>query len=168
MLKAESDRGAILVGAAMLDEMLADLIGMRLASDLGAEQRERLFDPQGPAGSFSNRIALARALDMIPKPVAQALDMVREIRNAAAHFDHKFGAGFKLGFDTEKVVAKLKGYKLTVAGDTTRERWDGIIFELAVLLLGEETLEKHQPRRLSRDELFDEIERKRAEGERVL
>ena len=91
MLREESDRGAVLVGAAFLDDLLQELLAAFFvdpASLSSAKERDRLnglFQPNGAAGSFSSRITLAYALGLISKRDCDDLNLVREIRNDFAH-----------------------------------------------------------------------------------
>lgn len=96
LLDSESDRGVILIVAAYLDELLGLIIRSATVSDsLGAG----LLDHRHPAGDFSGRISLCEAFGLIHEQEARALNLVRKIRNSAAHFDGK-GRGFDVLFDS--------------------------------------------------------------------
>lgn len=83
-LHGESDRAAVILGAAWLDEGLKDLLGAFLL--VGAKQEtEELFGNNGPLGSFSARIVMSHRLGLISKDVKTSLDVVRRIRNKFAH-----------------------------------------------------------------------------------
>lgn len=104
LLSSESDRGCVLVGAAMLHEILAALIRAFLIEDRGAARD--LFDSAGaPLHSFSACIRVSRAIGLVEAEVAGDLHRIREIRNAAAHFDKRRGAGFATGFTSPSVRA---------------------------------------------------------------
>jgi len=83
-IQAESDRGAIMLAATMVDDALKE----RLASNFHAasrDDREKLFDYAGPAGTFSSRILLAKALGIIAPETRDTIDLIRHMRNACAH-----------------------------------------------------------------------------------
>jgi DNA-binding MltR family transcriptional regulator len=83
----ESDRGCILIGASVLDDVLCELLKKRLAkSDHVAKQAmEPLFSGMGPLSSFSARIKLAYCLGLIGKWEFEDLERIRKVRNKAAH-----------------------------------------------------------------------------------
>jgi DNA-binding MltR family transcriptional regulator len=112
LLYKESDRGSILVLGAWLDELLGEL----LRRQLGHHQAtvDKLFDGYtSPLGTFSARINMAHALGCIAEDEWKALDKIRELRNAAAHFEHsKKARGFILGFTDESVTAQVKSISI--------------------------------------------------------
>jgi DNA-binding MltR family transcriptional regulator len=95
VLFKESDRGCALVGGAILDEALADLLRAALAPDTDAN----LFGQDSVLGAFSSRIKLAKAIGLINATDFHDLDLVRKIRNDAAHFAKE--RGFATGFSTD-------------------------------------------------------------------
>lgn len=85
-LVSESDRGAVILAATTIEDMLewaciARLPGLH--SDLAA--REPIFGVNGSAASFSNKIHLAYALGVIDRKARTEIDLIREMRNACAH-----------------------------------------------------------------------------------
>ena len=81
--EAESDRAAVILGAAKLDLLLYQLLGRVLSpSPTGIDE---LLDGDAPLSTFSARINLAHRLGLIDVPFARALHLVRRIRNAFAH-----------------------------------------------------------------------------------
>lgn len=76
----ESDRAAIVLGAAQMDELLKDILMKRLISP-----KKDLFDFNGPFGTFSARIDTAHATGAIDKSFANKIHLVRKIRNQCAH-----------------------------------------------------------------------------------
>ena len=112
MLQGESDRGAVLIGAAFLDDLLEELLAAVFIDPtlLGSpKERERfgsLFGHGGPAGGFSNRINLAYALGLVSKRDHDDLHRVRDIRNDFAH---------KLqytSFEDQSVSARCSGFAI--------------------------------------------------------
>lgn len=85
-LMKESDRGAVLVGVAYLDDLLIRLFKarMRLTENLG----EDLFESSGPLSTLSSRIKVAYSLGWIGPETFRDLNLLRKIRNDFAHL-HK-------------------------------------------------------------------------------
>lgn len=104
LLDGESDRGAILIVGAYLDEILGLIIRSATVSDgLGAA----LLEHRQPAGDFSARITLCEAFGLIHADEARALNLIRRIRNDAAHFDSN-GRGFDVLFDSERTSGRVR------------------------------------------------------------
>jgi len=104
LVEGESDRGAILILGAYIDELLADLIRTSCISD---EAGEALLEFRRPAGDFSSRIDLCAGFGLIHSSEQKALHVLRRIRNAAAHFDNK-GRGFDVLFDSVTTIAQVE------------------------------------------------------------
>lgn len=84
-LEHESDRGVAMIAAAYLDTALRTLLESSLAG--GQTVADKLFNsPNAPLGTFSSRIAMAYGLGHIGPHYFAALESIREIRNAFAHF----------------------------------------------------------------------------------
>ena len=79
-LHGESDRGAVLIAAALLDAQLESLFRRRLK-----HHQDRLLGIDGSLATFANRTRLARALEWIDVETEHDLDIVRNIRNRFAH-----------------------------------------------------------------------------------
>jgi hypothetical protein len=100
--RAESDRACAVLGAALLDARLESLYKRRLLCF-----QEELLSNNGPLGTFSARIRVARALAWISPDVQSDLDVIRLIRNEFAHnFDHK------LSFADQSVTDRCKNLKV--------------------------------------------------------
>ena len=83
VLQSESDRGAVLVTASMLDDILKQLLLARL---LDGDHSKKLFaGPNAPLGTFSSRIIAARAVGVISEQWKKELNLLRKIRNDFAH-----------------------------------------------------------------------------------
>ena len=92
-LHGESDRGAALIAAALLDAQLENLFRRRLK-----HHQDRLLGLDGSLATFANRTRVARALEWIDADTEHDLDLVRIIRNKFAHsFDQD------LTFENEEV-----------------------------------------------------------------
>ena len=80
----ESDRAAVILTAAMLDETLKDLLEAHLVPCSSSD--DPLFDgANAPIGTFSARIECSYRLGLISKNFAKCLHITRKIRNAFAH-----------------------------------------------------------------------------------
>jgi hypothetical protein len=81
--KNESDRAAVILGAAKLDILLYQLLTKFLiTSPTGTDE---LFDGDSPLGTFSSKINLAYRLGLIDKDFSLSLHLIRKIRNSFAH-----------------------------------------------------------------------------------
>ena len=79
----ETDRAAVILGAAKLDTLLYQLLGkFFLPSPAG---RDELLDGDSPLSTFSARINTAYRLGLIDAPFSRALHLIRRIRNSFAH-----------------------------------------------------------------------------------
>jgi DNA-binding MltR family transcriptional regulator len=101
-LQKESDRACAVLGAAMLDQVLGDLIRSSMAEDAP----RNLFEGYGPIASFSARIDISLGLGLISRDEHYDLHLIRKIRNSFAHeMNHE------LSFASEPIahrVAELK------------------------------------------------------------
>lgn len=88
-LTNESDRGAILIGGAKIDEYLERLIHAFLPSK-EKSFTSRLFNYPGPLSSFSGKIELSYAFRLIDLDLYNCLNALRKIRNDAAHSSSNF------------------------------------------------------------------------------
>lgn len=89
-LLGESDRGAIIIGATYIEDQLSFLIDKTLPSDENKKYRNRLFKYPGPLSSFSAKIELSYAFRLIDKNLYNSLNILRQIRNKAAHVSEEF------------------------------------------------------------------------------
>jgi hypothetical protein len=93
-VNSQTDRGAAIVSAGVLDELLELAILARLIK-ISSDRHESLFKRTGaPLSSFSAKIEMSFALGIISNDARLALHLVRDIRNIFAHrieqitFDH--------------------------------------------------------------------------------
>ena len=82
-LTNESERAAVVLGAAKLDALLELLLKRSLLACPGG--KDDLFDTERPLGTFSAKISAAYRLGLIDKDFEYALQVVRKIRNSFAH-----------------------------------------------------------------------------------
>jgi hypothetical protein len=97
--KGESDRAAVILGAAKLDLVLRELLVRKfLPSPSGQDE---LFDTDKPISTFSARINVAYRLGLIDRQFARMLHLVRRIRNDFAH--EAVGAELRSGSHRDRV-----------------------------------------------------------------
>ncbi|MFT9142928.1 DUF4145 domain-containing protein, partial [Acetobacter orientalis] len=82
-LKNESDRSAIVLLGSIIEDCLKRKIEEKLTGLAG--ERDSFFDFNGVAGTFSSKIMLAKALEVIDSNTRNRLDLLREMRNCSAH-----------------------------------------------------------------------------------
>ena len=85
-LKGESDRGCVLISCAFMDDILSEMLRAALVDD--HESVETLVGPHGAASGFSERINLAYLMGLIGKRTRDDMNIMRDIRNACAHYHH--------------------------------------------------------------------------------
>lgn len=82
----ESDRGAIILVATGIEDMLEDRILQKLPALKEDEAtRKRMFERDGQLASFSKKNEMAYAMGIIDAEYRDKIDLIREIRNVCAH-----------------------------------------------------------------------------------
>lgn len=81
--KNESDRAAVVLGAAKLDLVLYQIIQAYLIPS--ATGNDELLDGDSPLGTFNAKINFAYRIGLIDLNYARSLHLVRKIRNSFAH-----------------------------------------------------------------------------------
>lgn len=107
-LSRESDRAAMILAGGLIDDALLTVL-TKVFQAANSEEANRLFNYNGPIGSFSNRIQVAQAIGKISRSEARRMTIIKEIRNTAAH------AHLAIDFDTpeiKKSVASLFSIEL--------------------------------------------------------
>lgn len=79
----ESDRGAALVAASMLDDRLQEILGAFFIKSSAA--RDLLSGFNAPLGTFSSRASAAAALGLIQENEFREITLIRKIRNEFGH-----------------------------------------------------------------------------------
>ena len=130
----ESDRASIILLAAMVERFLVRALNDKMPT-INSDERDRLFNFEGPCGSFSNRIRMAQALGIIDRSLRRKLDLVRDMRNVAAH------AHPDITFDTpqirEATIALLdEKYRDVAEGLSARELRRALVTYSAKLVFG--------------------------------
>lgn len=85
----ESDRGAAIIAGSFAENALGNYLTHGIKDK---KISEKLFGPVGPLSSFSQRIAVGYAFNMIDKQQFHDLEAIRQIRNHFAH--HPFDTAF--------------------------------------------------------------------------
>jgi DNA-binding MltR family transcriptional regulator len=85
LLMSESDRGTILLGVSILDELLTGLFRDITPSSTSKTQLDKLFDSRGPFGELSSKLDIAIVCNLIPKNVVESIHKIRKLRNKLAH-----------------------------------------------------------------------------------
>lgn len=93
----ESDRSVIGLIATLLNDVLKEQV-MKKMPNLNSELRDKLFGAAKPLGSFATLTDLSYAMGWIGKKEYDALSIVREMRNACAHY------GGSLSFETHEIA----------------------------------------------------------------
>jgi hypothetical protein len=83
-MSRESDRGSVIVGAAILEDLLDQILVARLVPALEKED-ELLGAASAPCGTFSSKIDLAYRVGSMGIGMRSSLHLVRKMRNDAAH-----------------------------------------------------------------------------------
>lgn len=79
----ESDRAAVILGAAKIDTQLFQILQkVLIANPAGTDD---LLDNERPLSSFSSRINMVYRLGLIDAELTRALHLIRRIRNSCAH-----------------------------------------------------------------------------------
>lgn len=100
---AEGDRAAIILFASSIEGTLTWLLKEKMPS-LNGEEAERVFNFQGPCGSFSSRIQMAHALGIIDRSTRKQIELIKEMRNAAAH------SFSPIRYDTPEIHAAIASF----------------------------------------------------------
>ncbi len=112
-LEKESDRGAILIIGAYIEEALGIVITRHCVSDAAAS---KLLKHGQAGGTFEARLMLAEAFGFLHESELAGIRILQKIRNKAAHFDRS-GRGFDVLFDSASTadqivaLADLFGYR---------------------------------------------------------
>lgn len=87
LVKHESDRGAVLVGLAVLDESLENLLRATFVQDrtIAKTSVDTLLATNGPLYTSWAKCHFANALGLLPECLFSDLDKMRKLRNRFAH-----------------------------------------------------------------------------------
>ena len=100
-LSQESERGSAIVGAALIDDALEEILKTFMIEPL--QNKDELFNGSfAPLESLSAKIALAYRLGLISPNVRTSLDLIRKIRNDFAHISRQ------INFETESIQDRVR------------------------------------------------------------
>ena len=120
----ESGRGAVLVAAAMLDDILGKLIGAFLVEN---EDLEKLLNGfNAPLGSLSARILAAYSLGLLSKEEYEECRRIQKIRNLFAHDVH-------ISFSEQRIIDHCANLNLYVKQNDETRKHPREKFEIAAL-----------------------------------
>jgi len=83
--RKESDRAAVVLGAAKLDSLLEKLLESYLLPFNSKKDRNIIFSFNGPLGTFSSRIHMVYRLRILDEDYFKILILIKKIRNEFAH-----------------------------------------------------------------------------------
>jgi len=83
-LFGESPRSTIILEASTVEASILHILKGKMPT-LNNDERERIFNFEGPCGSFSNRIRMAQGLGVFDRTTRRSIELIKEMRNAAAH-----------------------------------------------------------------------------------
>ena len=104
------------IGAAIIEEQLFEMLLTKMRP-LSRKMKERLFDGYGPLSTFSAKIDLSYALQILSKSNYDDLMVVRKIRNEFAH-SIEF-----VNFDSPEIRAHFKHFTTIYADETDRQAY---------------------------------------------
>lgn len=87
---AESDRGAVLIAASIIDEQLKRLFETVATNKLSKKRLKEILNYPGPLGSFAAKLDIAFLNRLIDENLYNSIQQLRKIRNAVAHEKDKF------------------------------------------------------------------------------
>jgi DNA-binding MltR family transcriptional regulator len=133
-LTNESNRGAVLIGTAKVEEYIEKLI-ISVLPKQEKKYKLGLLKYPGALSSFSSKIELSFAFRLIDENLYNALNVLRKIRNKAAHTSEKFELD-----EVKKEIEAISNFE---------ENFDTVINKLAFGNL--EKMKKYQMRNSIKD-----------------
>lgn len=127
--EAETDRGAVLVGAALLDSRLERLLLSHML--LGKVAEDLVKGGNAPLGTFSARINATYAFGLITTAERKDLNLIRAIRNEFAHSEHGLTfADQKIVGLCSSLISRRRSYMIEGSGGyPPRQRFnDAVLF----------------------------------------
>jgi DNA-binding MltR family transcriptional regulator len=101
----ESDRGAVIVAAALLEDDIDEVLKKVIKGyNVSEKHIKAMFDLNGPLSSFSSKILVCYGFGLISKEIYDDLTKIRKLRNKFAHSTEKIDF---LSVDIEDHVATI-------------------------------------------------------------
>jgi hypothetical protein len=110
-LRKESDRGCALLATSQLELNLEKLLSKKMVGS--NKHKKKLFEFNGPLGTFSSRILITYSIGLISKFHMDDLQAVRKIRNEFGHTPKP------INFDNETIGNLCKSLKFKRPGNKT-------------------------------------------------
>ncbi|WP_139959886.1 MltR family transcriptional regulator [Flavicella sediminum] len=123
----ESDRGAVLLAASILDEWLLEIIQSYIIKD--KVSKELLLGFGAPLGTFSAKTKIAYSLGLIEKKEYEEINIIRKIRN-------EFGHSWKgVNFESTKIEKECNKLDWLGPIDDTIKRTNRSKFNFTIAIL---------------------------------
>jgi DNA-binding MltR family transcriptional regulator len=103
----ESDRGAAILAGSFVEHAVGQYLKSRIRDKKVADE---LFNAMGPLSSFSQRIAIAYAFDLISLVQHKDIEIIRKVRNHFAH--HPLDTTFSTN-DIKQLCVELSMFNAT-------------------------------------------------------
>lgn len=126
-LKKETDRGAALLGAAFLDDVLDLMLQSAFVND--SEAVNKILGPGRPLESFGARAHLAYCMGLLGEDVYADINLIREIRN---DFAHRHPNTFEVAEIRQK-CERLKCVSLMLSGENDCNGRDRFIVDVVLI-----------------------------------
>jgi hypothetical protein len=129
-LKHQTDRGAGILAAAILDDVLTVVILKRFVQLTGTRENS-LFGRMAPLSTFAAKIEIGFAIGLYDNSIRTMLDTIRDVRNKFAHRMES------LSFDEPTIASLVEKYR---GKGSPREKYSTrdlftTIFVIALLIL---------------------------------
>ena len=130
-LIAESHRGAALIGAEIVSQHLTDLFRERASSDASNNTLDRLLEYPGALSSFSAKADVALAFGFLSTNTHESINVLRRIRNDAAHSKGNFALSnhrdrlsevLQLGPGMKEFITEMAAR--VISTDTVEKAWE--------------------------------------------
>jgi hypothetical protein len=108
-----SDRSAVVMFGSFIETHLERYLASKMRDALNSDDRQRLFDGNGVAATFSSKIILAYAFKLIGSITRHDLDLIRHLRNDFAH------SRMPISFETPEVRAVCDQLQIVDCGGVT-------------------------------------------------
>jgi len=143
----ESDRGAVLISASLLDERLMKILEAFFIEI--EESRDLLSAPNAPLGTFAARLSAAYSLGLIQENEYQEITIIRKIRN---EFGHKWSG---VNFESQRITSLFNnlpwlGPLELEKTSNSRNRFDFAVVGLLMDLLWRVRLVHREKRKLNK------------------
>lgn len=102
MLRRESERGSVIISAALIDEALEKMLKAKLVPASKPDDDELFNGHYAPLSGFSAKIDFAYRVGVIGFNIRKSLHLIRKLRNDFAHSPEQ------LNFQSQEVHSRIK------------------------------------------------------------